>query len=118
MKNRRISAHQLRYEAADVAYNRPHAYQRSNGEENRYRLGAAANFPSYIGSFTKGFEHDAGGFLVNPQDDDYQFFIRACDMGDLASINALKLNRNTVWKSQIAIAAVAVSLPNCVTIEK
>ena len=97
----------MRYEAADVAYNRPHPYQRSNGEENRYRLGAATNFPSYIGSFTKGFEHDADGFLVNPQNDDFQFFIRACDMGDLASIQALNLNKNTAWRSQIALAAVA-----------
>ncbi|GAB3641989.1 vanadium-dependent haloperoxidase [Spirosoma arcticum] len=107
MKNRRIAAHQLRYEAADVAYNRPHGYQRSNGEENRYRIGVTPNFPSYIAAFTKGFEHDANGFMVNPQNEDYQCFIRACDVGDLTSIQALNLNQNVAWQSQLATAAVA-----------
>lgn len=94
MKNRRISAHQLRYEAADVAYNRPHLPQRSNGEENRYRITAAgSNHPSYIAAFTKGFEHNEDGFMVNPQNEDYQCFIRACDVGDLVSIQALNLKK-------------------------
>ena len=108
MKNRRISAHELRYHAADVAYNRPHPYQRTNGEENRYRIANVPFSPSYIAAFTKGFEHDNKGLLINPQNDNYQYFIRACDMGDLASIEKLKLNENLAWKSKIAQDANAV----------
>ncbi|WP_338876297.1 vanadium-dependent haloperoxidase [Spirosoma sp. SC4-14] len=109
MKNRRISAHLLRYEAADVAYNRPHPYQRSNGEENRYRIigGDGKSYPSYMAAFTKGFEHTADGFMVKPEDDDYQLFIRACDVGDLESIRVLNLNKNTNWRSEIAKKAKA-----------
>lgn len=109
MKNRRIAAHLLRYEAADVAYNRPHAYQRSNGEENRYRItgGDGKSYPSYIAAFTKGFEHDENGFIVKPEDDNYQLFIRACDIGTLDTIQDLKLNDNTAWKSQIAVSTTA-----------
>ncbi len=110
MKNRRISAHQLRYEAADVAYNRPHAYQRSNGEENRYRQ-MPENVPSYIGAFTKGFLHDVNGFLADPAADVYACFIRACDLGDLPSIADLALNEppnvaGRGWLSQIAQAII------------
>ncbi|WP_018620124.1 vanadium-dependent haloperoxidase [Spirosoma luteum] len=129
MKNRRISAHEFRYHAADVAYNRPHPVQRSNGEESRYRISNEPvstidptkpdikNYPSYIAAFTKGFQHDENGFMAFPDKGFYSDFIRTCDAGDLSSIQALKLNERipatsatpanplNEWKSQIALSA-------------
>ncbi|RIV23755.1 bromoperoxidase [Fibrisoma montanum] len=119
MKNRRLASHLLRYEAADVAYNRPHPYHRSNGEENRYRIvgGDGKSYPSYLAAFTKGMQHDDNGFLVKPESDAYPFFIRACDKGDLESIQALALNERVKpadatpakpandWRSKIALDA-------------
>ena len=108
MKNRRISTHEFRYHAADVAYNRPHPPQRSNGEESRYRIAnepvlpidpkkpPIKNYPSYIAAFTKGFQHDENGFMAFPDKGFYSDFIRACDAGDLASIQALKLNERVL----------------------
>jgi len=45
-QTRRNAALDIRREAADLAFNRTHPDQSSNGDESR--------FPNYIGNFTKG----------------------------------------------------------------
>jgi hypothetical protein len=57
-QTRRKSALDIRREAADLAFNRAHPDQSSNGDENR--------FPSYIGNFTKGLPHDLATGEVDP----------------------------------------------------
>ena len=83
MKPRKDRAKEVRYNAADVAYNRSHPEHISSGDEQRYRRikndadNAPQNVPSLLNSFTKGLNHDGNGFVNNT--DDYEAFIRASD---------------------------------------
>ena len=55
---RREAALDIRREAADLAFNRGHPGQSSNGDENRFR--------NYIGNFSKGLPHNAATGEVDP----------------------------------------------------
>ncbi|MEM9777953.1 MAG: bromoperoxidase, partial [Chloroflexota bacterium] len=84
---RRERARQIRYTAADLAFNRPHPRHVANDDEQKFRRvieekGENNNKPSYLTSFTKGMPHDyKTGLLLNP--DDFEWFIRAIDSGDV-----------------------------------
>src|SRR5918995_4825672 len=56
--SRRKAASDIRREATDLAFNRTHPDQSSNGDENR--------FANYIGNFTKGLPHHTTTGEVNP----------------------------------------------------
>jgi hypothetical protein len=70
-QTRRNAALDIRREAADLAFNRAHPDQSSNGDENR--------FPNYIGNFTKGLPHDVTTGEVDPAA--YQAFLEALRFG-------------------------------------
>lgn len=113
MNFRKQRAREVRYNAADLAYERPHPRNVSSGDEFRLRKQNTnpshkydgTNVPSLINSFTKGFTHDANGFIVT--NEDFEAFIRASDTGDIDQIAALPLNTNTAWISKKAQDAMA-----------
>ena len=102
MKSRQDKAKDVRYSAADLAYHRVHPRHVSSGDEVRLRFydEPVTTFPdhtrkgqiSLINSFTKGFEHDNEGFIINTTW--FEDFIRASDSGDIERVEALKLNEN------------------------
>src|SRR6185436_11334928 len=101
MNFRKQRAREVRYNAADLAHDRPHPRHVSSGDEFRLRrTNAVTNIPSLLNSFTKGFEHDLNGFIKNNAH--FEAFIRAADIGDIDQITSLDLNANTTWLSKIA----------------
>jgi len=108
--SRRQQALDRRIAAAKLAYSRPHAEQRANGEELKYRFddpgtdrGAKA---SHLSNYTKGLPHDEkDGLICNP--DDYQKFVRGIDSGDARDFKDTPLgpkgttcDQPIEWKSQ------------------
>ncbi|MGJ3245217.1 MAG: vanadium-dependent haloperoxidase [Elainellaceae cyanobacterium] len=106
MRDRRLSALQIRQDAAEVASFREHPVQISNGEEFIYRN--ADNKPTHIANFTKGLPHDpVTGFIVSA--DDFQQFVRGIDSGDTLDFKATPLGpkgqdgvETPTWTSQLA----------------
>lgn len=85
MKSRKKEALERRIEAAKLAYDRPHAVQKANGEELRYRFDEPdtnrGGKASHLASYTKGLaHHHKDGLICEP--DDYQAFVRGIDSGD------------------------------------
>lgn len=76
---RRPQALNRRQQAAQLAYNRPHPDQISNGDENR--------FPNYIGNFTKGLPHDSTTGEVDPEA--YQALLKALNSAEDADFEAI-----------------------------
>ena len=104
MSERRFRAREIRREAAELAFERKHLPQVSNGEEFEYRISGK---PSHIANFTKGLPHDVNtGLLKDP--DDYQQFVRGIDSGDVRDFKDTPLGpkrdeaRIPIWESQIA----------------
>lgn len=105
MSERRLRAREIRRQAAEVAFEREHPAQVSNGEEFEYRISGE---PSHIANFTKGLPHDVKtGLLDNP--DDYQQFVRGIDSGDVRDFRDTPLGppgqdgeESPNWQSQIA----------------
>lgn len=104
MSERRFRAREIRREAAELAFEREHLPQVSNGEEFEYRISGK---PSHIANFTKGLPHDVNtGLLKDP--DDYQQFVRGIDSGDVRDFkdtpNGPKRDeaKTPIWESQIA----------------
>ena len=118
MSERRLRAREIRRQAAEIAFEREHAAQVSNGEEFEYRIAniktnsegekEITNKPSHIANFTKGLPHDVKtGLLKNP--DDYQQFVRGIDSGDVRDFRDTPLGppqqdgeEFPTWQSQIA----------------
>ncbi|MEO6232770.1 MAG: vanadium-dependent haloperoxidase [Ferruginibacter sp.] len=105
MNSRQDRARAVRHSAADLAYHRTHPRHVSSGDEQRYRRkpdpASSKNVPSLINNFTKGFQHDANGFIAEPGE--YEAFIRASDSGDIDVIKDLELaSRPATWQSAIA----------------
>ena len=85
MKSRKHQSLELRTAAAKLAYDRPHAQHRANGEELRYRFDEGqtgrGGKPSHLANYTKGLPHDEkDGLICDPAD--YQQFVRGIDSGD------------------------------------
>ena len=104
MSDRRFRAREIRREAAELAFEREHPPQVSNGEEFEYRISGE---PSHIANFTKGLPHDVNtGLLESP--DDYQQFVRGIDSGDVRDFKDTPLGPERdeeempIWESQIA----------------
>lgn len=105
MNSRQDRARAVRHSAADLAYLRAHPRHVSSGDEQRYRRkpnpASMNNVPSLINSFTKGFQHDANGFMTDASH--FEAFIRASDSGDIDLIGNLPLAlRPANWQSGIA----------------
>ena len=75
MQPRRTRAREVRIDATDLAYLRPHPEHVSNGDELRYRIGGDL---SYIGNYTKGLPHDA---LGHADPSAYRAMVRALTSG-------------------------------------
>jgi len=85
MTARKQEALDRRIAAAKLAYDRPHAAQKSNGEELKYRFDELdterGSKASHLANYTKGLpHHEKDGLICNP--DDYQKFVRGIDSGD------------------------------------
>ncbi len=77
---RKKQARDVRVDAADLAYNRPHPRHQANGDEQKFRS-ADGTQPSYLASFTKGMAHDKNtGLLHNPAV--FKQFVKGIDSGD------------------------------------
>jgi hypothetical protein len=108
MRDRRLTALQVRQDAAEVANSREHPTHISNGEELRYRN--ADNKPTHIANFTKGLPHGNDGMLASA--DDYQQFVRGIDSGDEQDFRNTPLGplnaqgeadpKHPTWQSDIA----------------
>ncbi|MEO1621680.1 MAG: bromoperoxidase, partial [Cyanobacteria bacterium J06632_3] len=71
MKSRKQEALERRIAAAKLAYDRPHAQQKANGEELRYRFDEPETVrkgkASHLANYTKGLpHHEKDGLLSNP----------------------------------------------------
>lgn len=119
MSERRLRAREIRRQAAEVAFQREHPTQVSNGEEFKYRIAdeqknckgevtGVNNKPSHIANFTKGLPHCVEtGLLVSS--DDYQQFVAGIDSGDVRDFKDTPLGppgqdgeKCPKWESQIA----------------
>lgn len=99
MTMRRLEALKRRQAAAEIAAARPWPVQRANGDEHRHRglYGSGANAksqPTYIGNFTKCLQHDADGFVTDPED--YSDWVRAIDSADPRDFANLKIG-GALW---------------------
>jgi hypothetical protein len=74
---RRTEARELRKDAAETAYHRPHPQHLSNGEEQEYRRPQGG--PSYIANYSKGLRHTSLGEVRRPA---YHALLRALHSGD------------------------------------
>jgi len=87
---RRKAASEVRREAAELAFNRMHPDQSSNGDENR--------FSNYIGNFTKGLPHDTTTGRVDPAA--YQALLEALRSGpddDFGSVPKPTVTKGRKW---------------------
>jgi hypothetical protein len=111
MDDRRLSALQVRRNAAEIANQREHPAHVSNGEEFKYRnqdtTSDQYNKPTHIANFTKGLPHNDNGLLACAED--FQLFVRGIDSGDVRDFKDTPLGppgQNGVkcptWKSAIA----------------
>ncbi|MGC1307353.1 MAG: vanadium-dependent haloperoxidase [Phormidesmis sp.] len=115
MESRKKQALDLRTAAAKLAYDRPHAQHKANGEEMRYRFDEVSNpdrgtRSSHLANYTKGLPHDeTDGLICNPAD--YQKFVRGIDSGDMRDFQdtplgpkgtpqRLAVGEKIEWKSQ------------------
>ncbi|MFK8184081.1 MAG: vanadium-dependent haloperoxidase [Phormidesmis sp.] len=118
MKSRKNQSLDVRNAAAKLAYDRPHAQHRANGEEMRYRFDEMdtperGNKSSHLANYTKGLPHDEkDGLICNPAD--YQQFVRGIDSGDPRDFRDTPLGPKDAnleepiqWTSQFAQAAKA-----------
>lgn len=95
MTPRRKRSQQVRHDAAEVATLRTHPVQATNADEQELRGPATANFPSYVGNFTKGLEHDPTRFdEVNPER--YRELVRTLTSGSPDAFEDLNLSLPTV----------------------
>ena len=77
VRPRRTEAYEVREEAAELAYLRPHRRHENNGEESLYRNGQ--NRLNYIANYSKGLPHNNDG-EVDP--DAYRTLLRALSSGE------------------------------------
>lgn len=93
MKYRKTEAFERRQQANQLATDRPHKRQKSNGDEQKFRHDAETaekhdckngnikDKPSFLLSFTKGLPHNSKtGLVDNP--DDFQLLVKGIDSGD------------------------------------
>tara|TARA_B110000008_G_C16976752_1_gene566209 strand:+ start:2754 stop:4520 length:1767 start_codon:yes stop_codon:yes gene_type:complete len=71
---RRSAAHEIRKEAAQLAFDRDHPQHKNNGDESRYSQA------QYAMSFTKGLEHNSDTGLIEHKSD-FEDFRSAIDLG-------------------------------------
>jgi hypothetical protein len=86
MQLRQNLARQVRIDATDLGYLRPHPDHVANGDEPRHRIGGDL---SYIGNYTKGLPHPGGLGHVDPAA--YRAMLRALGSGNAADFQAIPL---------------------------
>ena len=110
MNSRKQEALNRRIAAAKLAYDRPHAQHKTNGEELQYRFDEPDTIrggkSSHLANYTKGLAHDdKDGLICDPND--YQAFVRGIDSGDTRDFRDTPLGPKGTsaagpieWKSQ------------------
>ena len=86
VRPRRTEAYEVREEAAELAYLRPHPRHENNGEESLYRNGQ--NRLNYLANYSKGLPHDSDG-EVKP--DAYRTLLRALSSGEPRDFERIEL---------------------------
>ena len=100
-ESRRKQALQRRIAAAQLAADRVHPPHLSNSDETKFRREIGGNQESsYLGSFTKGLQHDERtGLVCNPED--YVLFVRGIDSGNESDFEKIPLGPDGYTADQL-----------------